>query len=93
MSTTYAYISLEKFFQENPIDFGDYGRRSVGHKTIKRESNKLDLTDRLKRFTEFQGVAEHQQFMSSIVKERELKARLKELLRFVTERQVHFDGL
>lgn len=48
----------------------------------KKESNKGDLTERLKVLAEFQGVVEHQQFMSSIIKEREIKTRIRDLTRY-----------
>jgi hypothetical protein len=70
-----------QYFKENPLQLGASDRRSTGNKSKKKE--KTDITERLKILAEFQGVQEHQQFMLNIVKEREMKSRAKDLIRYV----------
>ena len=72
---------VSQFFKENPLITGAGGeRKGFGGKTKKKD--KTDLTERLKVLAEFQGVAEYQQFIGSMVKEKELKNKCKDLLRF-----------
>ena len=46
-----------------------------------KKKDKSDLTERLKILAEFQGVAEHQAFVASVVKEKDLKSKTKDLQR------------
>lgn len=53
-------------------------------KPVKRGSrdSKSELTDRLKSAARFQTTEEHSRFMASMLRERELKSRIKELNRY-----------
>ena len=46
-----------------------------------QDGSNNDIMERLKILAEFQGVSEYQVFMASMTKEREIKQRVKDLMR------------
>lgn len=72
---------VQQFFKENPISSTGLNTKPVSTKN-KRKDPKTDFTERLKIVAEFQGVKEHKDFMASMIKEKDLKSRIKELSRY-----------
>ena len=84
---------INQFFRENPLTYDGRGRAVCAgpsnpgqQKSIKKSSqkdaNSSDIMERLKILAEFQGVSEYQVFMASMTKEREIKNRIKDLMRY-----------
>lgn len=68
---------ISDYFKENPAP-GDYKKVSNGQK---KKAQKDPILEKLKILSEFQSVKEHQQFMAGITKEKDLKTRIKDLMR------------
>ena len=49
---------------------------------IVKDAGNADVMERLKILAEFQGVSEYQVFMASMTKERDIKQRIKDLMRY-----------
>ena len=84
--TCFVFIYfLAQFFKDHPLSsVGNEKRSNVGHKTNKKKDSlgkSAELSERLKVVAEFQGPVEHASFISSITKEKEIKSRIKELMR------------
>ena len=47
-----------------------------------KDAGNADVMERLKILAEFQGVSEYQAFMASMTKERDIKQRIKDLMRY-----------
>ena len=47
-----------------------------------KDAGNADVMERLKILAEFQGVSEYQVFMASMTKERDIKQRIKDLMRY-----------
>jgi len=84
---------VNHFFRENPLTYDGRGRavcpgpaNSAPQKSLKKTSQKdagnADVMERLKILAEFQGVSEYQVFMASMTKERDIKQRIKDLMRY-----------
>ena len=83
---------VNQFFRENPLTYDGRGRAvcsvssSSGQKSIKKSSSKDgssgDVMEKLKILAEFQGVSEYQVFMANMTKEREVKQKIKDLMRY-----------
>jgi len=72
---------VSQYFKENPIATTGLSTKPANSKT-KRKDPKTDITERLKIMAEFQGVKEHKDFMVNMIKEKDLKSRIKELSRY-----------
>ena len=47
-----------------------------------KDAGNADVMERLKILAEFQGVSEYQVFMASMTKERDIKQRIKDVMRY-----------
>jgi len=72
---------VTSFFKDNPVSNIGLNVKPTNSKTKKKDP-KTDITERLKIVAEFQGAKEHKDFMATMIKERDLKARIKELSRY-----------
>lgn len=82
---------IGQFFRENPLTYDGRGR-AVCSGPLNSQAQKLsnkkfshkdaDVMEKLKILAEFQGVKEHQAFMGNMQKEREVKQRIKDLMRY-----------
>ncbi|KAJ8308734.1 hypothetical protein KUTeg_013608 [Tegillarca granosa] len=52
------------------------------YQTPKRKKEEREFQDKMKVFTQFHSAAEHEAFFENIQKEKELKSRIKELMRY-----------
>jgi len=84
------YQLVGKFYRENPIvQIGAAGRvvspqkhYSQAKAVLKGEGPKQELIDRLRPLTQFFTAQEFSQFVSNVCVEKELKVRIKELIRY-----------
>ena len=70
---------VENFFKENPFN------AMTGKLTIqkpKKKDSKQELLDKFKFVASFQGIEEYKKVLAGVSKEREIKVRIKELLRY-----------
>ena len=70
---------VENFFKENPFN------AMTGKLTIqkpKKKDSKQELLDKFKFVASFQGIDEYKKVLAGVSKEREIKVRIKELLRY-----------
>lgn len=67
------------FFKEFPL--AGTSRAAMATKTKKRDS-KYDIADKLKMVARYQTVDEHREFIASVKREKDLKARIKDLSRY-----------
>jgi len=76
---------ISDYFKENPIGGSDRKSSSAGAgqngPTAKRKNQKDPVLEKLKILSEFQSVKEHQNFISGIMREKDVKARIKDLMR------------
>ena len=72
----FLFLSAD-YFKENPV-FSD--KKSNGAQS-KKKNMKDPVIERLKILSEFQSVKEHHSFLSGITKEKEVKTRIKDLMR------------
>merc|ERR1712013_291189 len=71
---------VEAFFKENTLN-STTGKLSAPKP--KKRDPRTEVFDRLKVFNGVQGIEEHKKLIASVTKEKELKTRIKELIRFV----------
>ena len=70
---------VENFFKENPFN------AMTGKLTIqkpKKKDSKQELLDKFKFVSSFMGIEEYKRVLAGVSKEREIKVRIKELLRY-----------
>ena len=70
---------VENFFKENPYN-AMTGKLSIPKP--KKKDSKQELLDKFKFVSSFQGIEEYKKVMAGVSKEREIKYRIKELLRY-----------
>jgi len=82
---------VSNFFRENPITYDHRGHAMLSAPKQKKQSSSSssnkDLTtpeaaEKLKLLAEFQTVPEFQAFMANINKEKEIRSRIKDLIRY-----------
>lgn len=75
---------ISDYFKENPAP-GDRSKSSLNGQVSnaggKKKTAKDPVLEKLKILSEFQTVKEHQQFIAGIVKEKDVKTRIKDLMR------------
>merc|ERR1711872_251611 len=70
---------VEAFFKENTLN-STTGKLSAPKP--KKRDPRTEVFDRLKVFNGVQGIEEHKKLIASVTKEKELKTRIKELIRY-----------
>merc|ERR1712037_301671 len=70
---------IEAFFKENSLNSAT-GKLSAPK--LKKRDPRTEVFDRLKVFNGVQGIEEHKKLIASVTKEKELKTRIKELIRY-----------
>ena len=70
---------VETFFKENPLN-PITGK--IAAPKPKKKDPKSEVFEKLKVVSGFQGVDEHRKLVASVAKEKEIKSRIKELLRY-----------
>jgi len=70
---------VETFFKENPLN-ALTGK--IGAPKPKKRDPKSEIFEKLKVVSSFQGVDEYKKLVASVAKEKDIKSRIKELLRY-----------
>lgn len=70
---------VETFFKENPFN---PSTGKIGAPKPKKKDPKSEVFERLKVVSSFQGVEEYRKMVASVAKEKDVKSRIKELLRY-----------
>lgn len=70
---------LEAFFKENPLN-PTTGRLAAPRP--KKKDSRNEVFERLKVMSSIQGIEEYKKLTASVTKEKELKSRIKELIRY-----------
>ena len=68
------------YFKENPLP-GDKKLSNQGGSSSKKKIVKDPIIEKMKILSEFQSVKEHQNFIASLTKEKDIKNRIKDLMR------------
>ena len=74
-----VFFSAE-YFRENPLP-GDKKSANLNGQSSKKKNAKDPIIEKMKILSEFQSVKEHQNFIASLTKEKEVKNRIKDLMR------------
>ena len=78
-STKMVFFPAE-YFRENPLP-GDKKSANLNGQSSKKKNAKDPIIEKMKILSEFQSVKEHQNFIASLTKEKEVKNRIKDLMR------------
>jgi len=70
---------IDAFFKENPLN---PATGKLNPPKPKKKDPRTDVLERLKVMSGVQGVEEHKKLVASVTKEKELKTRIKELIRY-----------
>ena len=70
---------VETFFKENPLN---PSTGKISAPKPKKKDPKSEVFEKLKVVSSFQGVEEYRKMVSSVSKEKDIKSRIKELLRY-----------
>ena len=70
---------VETFFKENPLN---PLTGKIGAPKPKKRDPKSEIFEKLKVVSSFQGVDEYKKLVASVTKEKDIKSRIKELLRY-----------
>jgi len=82
---------IRQFFRENPISYDQRGHAMLSAPKLKKQSRSSssskgltspEAAEKLKLLAEFQTVPEFQAYMANINKEKEIRSRIKDLIRY-----------
>ena len=72
-------MNLKKHYRERTYNIKVF---IFPYTLLVKDAGNADVMERLKILAEFQGVSEYQVFMASMTKERDIKQRIKDLMRY-----------
>ena len=75
------FFLIDDYFKENPVPGDKKLTGPNGQPSTKKKNQKDPVLEKLKILSEFQSVKEYQNFIAGIMKEKDVKTRIKDLMR------------